>query len=399
MKTHISLLVAVALGALACADADTGGQTPRGSLPDAGRTDASPPLPIADAGRDAARPQVDAAGPDAAAADAAPPRDARLADRGPPADGGPICEVVTAGAAPSARPVDIVWVIDASPSMGEEIALIEANLNRFAQRIGGAGVDHRVVLVGSDREQCGEAQCFFEICVPPPLSGAEGCPDTDSDRYLHVRAPVHSRDALDVLVSTQATWRPFLRPEARTHFVIVTDDNAGFGLDADELVDALAGLPDWVLHSVVDEVGRLPNCGLFDEPPCSCGEERGQTYIDLSQRTGGLVLSVCAADWDPLFTALEERVVGDARIPCSFRIPDFGEGIALDPERLNVTWTGPDGMEVPLANVDDAAGCARAAGWYYDDPGMPTEIRLCDALCGAREGTVVVEFGCQIRKI
>ena len=56
--------------------------------------------------------------------------------------------------------------------------------------------------------------------MSPPLSGAPECPDTDSDRYVHVRSgryvnsanpldvyadPVHSGDALDVLIDTYRT--------------------------------------------------------------------------------------------------------------------------------------------------------------------------------------------------
>jgi hypothetical protein len=399
MRTLPLLLLCVACDSETPATPDA--LAPRGTVDAAGpRADA---LAVGDGapGDAAAR---DAALSDAAPSDAAPSdasSDVAVGDpqsRDAAPDGGPVCEVVTASADPALRPVDIVWIIDASASMGEEIAIVEQNLNDFAARIDTAGLDYRVVLIGSDREQCGDGRCYFPICVPEPLSGAPGCPDTDGPRYQHVRAPVHSGDAFDVALATWPQWAPGLRPQARTHFVVVTDDNAGWGAEGPDFANAAAGL-DWVMHSVVDTVGRLPNCGLFDEPPCSCGEERGQAYIDLSEQTGGLVQSVCAPRWDDLFTALEARVVGDARIPCAFDIPDFGEGIALDPERLNVTWIDADGMRTPLANVEDAGGCARGMGWYYDDPQNPTSVRLCPELCGAQVGSVEVEFGCRIRKI
>ena len=376
---------------------------------------------------------------DGAAGDAAPELDTRLGqavdaaiipvadveppparrDHGPIADGsvtdaavdGPVdaeaadartieCGEFSARARGAVEPVDIVWLVDASPSMGEEIALIEANLNAFAERIGASGLDFRVVLVGADRELCRDGRCYFEICVPPPLSGAEGCPDTDGERYRHVRAPIHSREALDVAVEQLDAIAAFLREGVTTHMVVVTDDDVGFGIDGDGFMAAVgATLPDLVVHSIVDEVGRLPNCGLFDEPPCSCGENRGETYIGLSQRTGGLVQSVCSADWDPIFGALEARVVDGAQIPCAFDLPERPRWLMLDPDRINVDLITPAGDRTPLFNVDDAAGCDRdATGWYLDDLQNPQRLSLCPGACGDREGDVEVEFGCVMRK-
>ncbi|MCK6576348.1 hypothetical protein L6V77_35310 [Myxococcota bacterium] len=61
--------------------------------------------------------------------------------------------------------------------------------------------------------------------------------------------------------------------------------------------------------------------------------------------------------------------------------------------------TAPDGTVTALFNVGDAAGCAGdPQGWYYDDPAAPTQVRLCDGACGAREGEVQITLGCTIRK-
>ncbi len=198
--------------------------------------------------------------------------------------------------------------------------------------------------------------------------------------------------------ATWDDWSGFLRPDSTLHFVVVSDDDMGWGLDADEFMQLIAPLsPDVSFHSIVDEVGRLPNCGLFDEPECSCGEERGDTYIELSERTGGLVRSVCDEDWDPIFDALEEAVVEGVGIPCAFDIPELPNGLERDAERLNVEVV-EGGEAVPLLNVDDEAGCAGGPGWYYDDPDAPRRVHLCPASCGDAVGEVNVEFGCEIRK-
>ena len=56
-------------------------------------------------------------------------------------DGGMACGSLSVSAQAAMRPVDIVWVIDSSPSMRDEIERVQSNLNTFAQRIGTSGLD------------------------------------------------------------------------------------------------------------------------------------------------------------------------------------------------------------------------------------------------------------------
>jgi hypothetical protein len=233
----------------------------------------------------------------------------------------------------AARPTDILWFIDASPSMRAEIETVAANLNAFADRIAGAGIDYHVVIVGPDQQiyPQRDAQEFFPICVPPPLSARAGCPDTDSERYLHVRRPLHSREALAVGLDALPEYRRFLRPGAATHVVVVTDDDErGSNPNADEFDAAFAPVaPGYKLHSIVDFVGYIDGCGVFGDE-CSCGERRGQVYIDLSERTGGEVQSICEPDWSPIFAALEATAV---RVHDPRAAARCGAG-ARPPERL-----------------------------------------------------------------
>lgn len=312
------------------------------------------------------------------------------------------CAILSSRAQGAARPTDIVWFIDASPSMRDEIETVTANLNTFAGTIGDAGIDYRVVIVGPDQPIYPErdAQEFFPICVPPPLSGAAGCPDTDSDRYLHARHPLHSREALAVGLQHLPEYRGFLRPGAATHVVVVTDDDER-GARAARDFDAAFGqvAPGYTFHSIVDFVGYIDGCGLFGDPECSCGENRGQAYLDLSMQTGGVTHSICDADWTPIFEAISAQVIDSAVIACAYAIPEERNGLAVDPDHINVELTDAGGAVTPLFNVTDAAGCAGdPQGWYYDDPQSPTQVLLCEGACGERTGEVQITFGCTIRK-
>ena len=308
------------------------------------------------------------------------------------------CEDFTLRATGALRPVDIVWVIDASPSMGDEIDRVEAELNAFAEGIGRSGLDYRVILIGSDREQSilAEAHDFFEICVPPPLSGAAGCPDTDSDRFLHVREPIHSREAMAEAMRTVGQWQGFLRPDSRVHFVFVTDDDERGSTMASQFAnfaDTTVGLAGrWTSHAIVDFVGYIDGCGIFGDT-CSCGDGRGEQYLQLATLHDGLQLSICEPDWSPLFASLRERISLSDPVPCTFALPSPGDQYEVDYTAISVrSVTGAASSAVPA--VFDAAACGPEGGWYLDNRANPTAMLLCPTTCAADADAVEVDLSC-----
>lgn len=357
-----------------------------GAANDAGGQDATN-----DTGATADASDPDASDPDATVADVSRPD----VDSGEPC----ISETFEPGAI--VRPVDIVWAIDASPSMDDEIARIEAQMNDFAQRIGASGLDYRVVVIGSDRDQYlpAEAHRFNEICIPPPLSAAPTCPDVDSDRYLHVREPIHSKEALAESLTTFDEYRAFLRPTSIKHFIYVTDDDERRASAADEFRALVRDEPvmgDRVyVHSIVDFIGYDPNCFLDDN--CSCGDARGEVYLGLTESTGGLSASLCQDDWTPIFDALEERVTDAVEVPCEFIVPDPGDRYDVDYGEVVVRKLAGVSSDVP--RVADASACTAAGGWYFDDPRTPTRLLLCPASCGDTGFGIEVELECFREKV
>jgi hypothetical protein len=79
-----------------------------------------------------------------------------------------VCVAIEATAASTVLPVDIIWIVDNSLSMQEEVELISANINAFASFIGGSGIDYRVVMIAYDDPTVGDG--VYHVCVPPPLS-------------------------------------------------------------------------------------------------------------------------------------------------------------------------------------------------------------------------------------
>lgn len=331
--------------------------------------------------------------PDTADTDAAP-------DNGGLADGRPVaddCEQLVATAEPVFRPVDIVWVIDTSGSMSQEIALIEREMANFVAFIGASELDYRVVLIAAD-PPTGSSD-ILGVCLPEPLSGAPGCPDTNSERYLHVRETVGSSNAFEVIVEVWAEVQPFLRPNASTHFVVVTDDESD--RNSSWFGDRMSVfLPQgYTFHSIVSLV-ETEDCILFIcdtdgcEGPHGNAVARGSQYMALSASTGGIEASICDADWAPIFDAIAAGVVDGAALPCDYDIPEIpSREIVYD--RVEVTLTTPEGETVALERVDGPEACvAGAAQWYYDDNEAPTRVQICADACGERAGSLEIGFDC-----
>ena len=73
-------------------------------------------------------------------------------------------------------------------------------------------------------------------------------------------------------------------------------------------------------------------------------------------------------------------VVRGVPVQCEFPMPPAPDGMTINYEDVRVSYTRGDGTSEALTRVADAAACTDGA-WYYDDPAMPTEVRLCPALC------------------
>lgn len=323
-------------------------------------------------------------------------------------DTGPeVCEAITAVAENTFAPVDIVWAIDTSTSMDDEIDNVEANIAAFVDFIAASGLDYHVVMVAAQNPNTSDTR--YDVCVPPPLSGTAGCPDTDSAVYRHVREFVFSDEGIEDMIGTWGQYSDFIRPDSSLHFVAVTDDESDKSAQwfIDRALTHGYALSDYTVHSIVS-LTETEDCdfGFICEwtgcsGPYGDAEAKGQKYMNLSQQTGGIAASICDADWGAIFDAIAEEIVAGAEIPCVFNIPDPEEGFELVPGEVNVYFTAdgaPDGYLVP--NVDNDTMCGSSQAWFYDNAADPAAIHLCPSMCGAAAaGVVDIAFGCETVKI
>ena len=290
-------------------------------------------------------------------------------------------------------PADIIFVIDNSGSMDEEAAQVQMRLNGFVSAIGSAGIDDYHVIMLTQ---------FGFVSVPDPLG-------SDPMRYRFVDTNVQSTDSFERLLEQFPMFSDFLRPEAVTHVVFVTDDESQMSAPAFQgSFESALGHP-FVGHAIASPPGsthmECPFPG-FCLPlmngctgPGGAAADNGAKYWELAEATGGTQLSICAEDWATLFDQLLTVVAIPTSIPCSFIIPEPPDGATFDPNLTNVVYTpaGGEAMTIPRAASGDCTGAG--VRWIYDNPAAPTEILLCNEACdlvdGDATGAVSIELGCE----
>lgn len=281
-------------------------------------------------------------------------------------------------------PADIIFAIDSSRSMGEEIAFVQTFMNAFSEQIAAAGVDPHVILIGDPDA----------ICIGAPL-GSGMCPeDANLPTYAHVAAPVGSNDALNVIIDTYPMWQAHLRPNASKSFVVISDDDA-----TDEPNNSAATFAANLTALDPAMFATWSMNGVYCFTQCEDAETIGTVYQELVTMTMGVGGDLCLQDFQPVFDRLAKQIImmSGSEISCEWPFPAAPMGQSFSGELVTVDRTA-GGMTSPLAQVASAADCT-AGGWYFDSRLNPTKIIACPSTCMELQdqpgGQVDVTFGCE----
>ncbi len=305
------------------------------------------------------------------------------------------CNAISQTADAELGPVDIVWVIDASGSMDDEKLAVQMNIANFANVIEAAGIDHHVVIITD-----------MDLAAGTPLG-------SNAQHYRFIQHDVGSHDLYDVLINRfhdgllGPGYGSFLRSNAPTHIVAVTDDEsapmtaAQFKLSMESLLGH-----GFIQHAVASESVNGEPCsgGLcFGIPGIPCipvgggAANVGAQYYMLADQTGGQKISICESDWSMVFGPLQDAVVASVPLPCAFNIPPPPSGLTFDKENVHFQHQ-PSGATTPneLPRAQTVSECGTAVGWHYDNNDAPVSILLCPAACdlAAQGGSVNIVFAC-----
>lgn len=316
-----------------------------------------------------------------------------------------VCSGVTEEPENTMAPADIVFLVDNSPSMRDEILWTRQNMNSFSQMITDNGIDHRIVVISCLLDGCENHTNTVGICIDPPLgSGDCETSDTNLPDYLHVDVRMPSQKLLERAVDTFSEWKDMRRSFALTHFVAISDDSEE--MSADDFREALAALDppvnEFVFHGIFSSLSKDDACAISSSEACctyAAPDGEGVQYRDLVEATGGVAADLCEQDFDPVFQQFAESVIAHSELNCEWSIPAPPAGEELNPDLVNVEFTsGDSSTDFGYVSSPDECGDLDHA-WYYDDPRDPKQVLVCPKTCdyirSAPVPRLAVTFGCE----
>jgi len=339
-------------------------------------------------------------------------------------------------------PVDIIFVIDNSGSMGNEIKGVQDNINiNFAGIIEKSGLDYRVIMVSEH----GPYQGPESICVEAPLSGIPegGCDDppdqpvNNPGKFYHYSVPVSSHnawcrlvDAFDGSLGDQYNLAPdgyseWLRDDSLKIFVAISDDGSSCSpyndgnkvangiataADFDEDLQTLSPLHfgdspenrNYLFYSIVGMAYNDPPTEAYGpKDPIITGEcpsaaDPGTGHQAMSNLTEALRFPLCdTTSYDVIFSAIAEGVIKGAKIVCDFPVPEPPEDLTLDLESVLVEYS-PMGEGDPetFTQVDSIDQCGPKAFYIEGDT-----VHLCPESCAEvqadKDAKIDLKFSCE----
>lgn len=324
-------------------------------------------------------------------------------------------------------PVDLIFVIDNSASMGEEIAAFESAINAdLVAPLEAQGADPQLIVVAD------HGSGSLAACVPAPLSNntdcSSGAPVEVAGQFFHYDVDVLSHDGLCILLDTYAGsngggegdqwgahpdgWSEAVRAGAKKVFVPLTDDGVQCAFDMvtyddnDDITDGgtAAGLWDTALLALsgaqfgdsTDRNYRVdPIIALADKTPgspedswlpadpvtadqCTPGSVApGTGYQSLAKLTGGLRHPLCTtASYGAIFNSLAADVANDLRT-CDWAIPTPPSKKSIDQDKFLVDFVPTGLANETLVEVAGAGSCTTDTQYWVTGD----RVSLCQATC------------------
>jgi hypothetical protein len=330
------------------------------------------------------------------------------------------CASVSAVATLTKKPVDVIFVIDNSGSMSQEIAAVQNNINvNFADILGTSGLDYRVIML-SKYNTVDYSAGYYRVCIKGPLGGNSNCDNEpkpiNTANFFHYNQQIDSTDSFQRILdsykkrdpscgaapaacSAANGWSDWLRADALKVFIEVTDDDSNTLYTAFEtslfaLTPKMFGSAtdrNYMFYSIVGLKENTPATTPYPDTAnvvttsCSTAVGPGQDYQQLSKLTKALRYPVCqTASYNAVFQAVAQGVIAGAKVDCSFAVPDATGGV-VNLTTVIVNYTPSNGDPVKsFMQVDDISQCTAAGNFYITqdaDMGNKNMIQLCPDTC------------------
>jgi von Willebrand factor type A domain-containing protein len=253
------------------------------------------------------------------------------------------------------------------------------------------------------------ATCFdkqADVSVAP-LGGANSAQRSEIRRAFQAQnprgsTPTHDayRYALDELAAVTNVGQRFL--------VLITDGTPTYALNCQGSgTPQDPADPTPLIPEAASALGRGMKTFVIGSP----GSEDARKSLSQMAQAGGTATPSCSHDGRPQYchfdmtqkadfaTALKGALasISGLALSCTYDIPAPPNGGTLDPGKVNVLFTPPEGDQEVIAR-SPAGTCSD--GWQYSTD--QTQVLLCGETCDrvrASSGRLSLEFGCNTRVI
>ena len=237
--------------------------------------------------------------------------------------------------------VDVLWVVDNSGSMGDDLANIGTNFDSFIDEFSNLELDYHIAVVTTDMDNPADSGRFqgevITASTADPIAAFaaqvnQGATGSGTEQGLGAAYAALT----EPLLST--TNAGFLREEATLSIIVVTDENDSSGISASSFVSWLQGL------KAEPDMARFN--GFFDtlfEDFFSWGDG----YITVVEDTGGFYDSINTSSFD---LALQELSFAAAGMTVIFYLTE-------EPATLSDMTVTVDGVTIAQDSEN---------GWTYD---------------------------------
>ncbi len=210
--------------------------------------------------------------------------------------------------------VDVLWVVDNSCSMGEELQQVRDNFASFVGEFVNLGLDYHLAVVTTDMDNPTHSGRIQGSVVTPASSDPETEFLTYIDQGSSGSGSERGFDATQAALTEpllSGANAGFFRDDAALAVIVVSDENDQSGVSSSSFASWMLGL-----KSDSSMVSFSAICG---DRGLGCLEwvgtdtlqaNGGDAYIDVTEDTDGFFASICTSDYDEALQHLSLTAAG-----------------------------------------------------------------------------------------
>ena len=257
---------------------------------------------------------------------------------------------------PAPGAVDVLWVVDNSCSMGEEVERLGDSFGEFMDSFTSMGLDYQIGTTTTDMTdttQQGRLQGGTKIITPATADARSAFLDQtnlgSSGSGLEQGLDAAYAALTDPLISGENAG--LVREDAVLAVVIISDEDDQSNISSSDFVTWLEGYKgDPAMTSLSAIVG--PYSGLcFDWGPPPTEADAAPTYIDTALATGGDNFDICALDFDQVLAYLGYTAAGLSSQFVLADTPSSVAGITVTIDGTEIGYGYPRWTWDPSANA------------------------------------------------